>query len=278
MAFKFKTKKRPSLGQAIAGGFAQGVSAGLQRGAELSLQDRLKKQEEEEKKNRLKTQLDLFNGMIGNIEQSSANRKAILKGKQMIIRTDGKVNAREAFSSISPDFIFTPTKAEQEANTILSKDADIMAAETSAMTSIGMGGLKPSESVVTRREELADIEAGIKADPRATIETVDPKTGQKRIVTKEQALKPDAITELAPKEDIVEIVNLDGSKSYIKKSKAAGMTSELAPKEKTVEIYDPNVKSMVRVPISVAMFKPTSPPSDRPTAKDKAGILTIYGW
>ena len=33
MAFKFKTKKRPSLGQAIAGGFAQGVSAGLQRGA-----------------------------------------------------------------------------------------------------------------------------------------------------------------------------------------------------------------------------------------------------
>ena len=271
MAFKFKTKKRPSLGQAIAGGFAQGVSAGLQRGAELSLQDRLKKQEEE--KNRLKTQLDLFNGMIGNIEQSSANRKAILKGKQMIIRTDGKVNAREAFSSISPDFIFTPTKAEQEANTILSKDADIMAAETSAMTSIGMGGLKPSESVVTRREELADIEAGIKADPRATIETVDPKTGQKRIVTKEQALKPDAITELAPKEDIVEIVNLDGSKSYIKKSEAAGMTSELAPTEKTVEIYDPNVKSMVRVPISVAMFKPTSPPSDRPTAKDKAGIL-----
>jgi len=46
MAFKFKTKKRPSLGQAIAGGFAQGVSAGLQRGAELSLQDRLKKKEE----------------------------------------------------------------------------------------------------------------------------------------------------------------------------------------------------------------------------------------
>ena len=165
MAFKFKTKKRPSLGQAIAGGFAQGVSAGLQRGAELSLQDRLKKQEEE--KNRLKTQLDLFNGMIGNIEQSSANREAILRGKQMIIRTDGKVGASQAFSSISPDFTFTPTKAEKEAATKLSTDADIMAAETSAMTSIGMGGLKPSESVVTRREELADIEAGIKADPRA---------------------------------------------------------------------------------------------------------------
>ena len=51
------------------------------------------------------------------------------------------------------------------------------------------------------------------------------------------------------------------------------MTSELAKEEKIVEIYDANVKSMVRVPISVAMFKPTSPPSDRPTAKDKAGML-----
>jgi len=45
MAFKFKTKKRPTAAQAFAGGFGQGVSAGLQRGAELSLQDRLKKQE-----------------------------------------------------------------------------------------------------------------------------------------------------------------------------------------------------------------------------------------
>ena len=111
MAFKFKTKKRPTATQAFAGGFAQGVSSGLQRGAELSLQDRLKKQEEE--KNRLKTQLDLYNGMIGNIEQSSVNREAILRGKQMIIRTDGKVGASQAFSSISPDFTFTLTKSEK---------------------------------------------------------------------------------------------------------------------------------------------------------------------
>ena len=271
MAFKFKVKKRPSLAQAAAGGFAQGVATGINQAAQLSLADRLRKQEEE--KNRLKTQLDLFNGMIGNIEQSSTNREAILKGKQMIIRTDGKVGASQAFSSISPDFTFTPTKAEQEAATKLSTDSDIMALESSAMTSIGMGGLKPSESVVTRREELADIEAGVKADPRSTTEIVDPKTGKKRIVTKEEALKTDVITELAPKEDIVEIVNPDGSKSYIKKSEAVGKTSELAPKEKTVEIYDPNLKSMVTGPISVGMYKPLDPPNDRPTATDKAGIL-----
>ena len=274
MAFKFKVKKRPSLAQAAAGGFAQGVATGINRAAQLSLADRLRKQEEE--KNRLKTQLDLFNGMVSNIEQSSVNREAILKGKQMIIRTDGKVGASQAFSSISPDFTFTPTKAEKEAATILSTSADIMAAESSAMKSINMGGLKPSESVVTRRETLADIQAGVKADPRSTTEIIDPDTGEKRLVTKDEALQPEVITEAAPvvkPEDLVEIVNPDGSKSFIKKSEAAGMTSELAKEEKTVEIYDPNLKSMVTVPISVGIYKPLAPPSDRPTARDKAGIL-----
>lgn len=274
MAFKFKTKKRPTATQAFAGGFAQGVSSGIQQAAQLSLQDRLKRQEDE--KNRLKRELDLFNGMVGNIEQSSANREAILRGKQMIIRTDGKVGASKAFSSISPDFAFIPTKAEQEAKQKMSKDPSVMALESSVMGSIDMGGLKPPESIVTRREKLADIKAGITADPRSTAEIIDPDTGAKRLVTKGEALGSKSITEVAPivkPEDLVEIINADGSKSYIEKSKAAGMTSELAPKEKTVEIYDPNVKSMVRVPISVAMFKPTSPPSDRPTAKDKAGIL-----
>ena len=39
MAFKFKTKKRPTAAQAFAGGFAQGVSSGIQQAAQLSLQD-----------------------------------------------------------------------------------------------------------------------------------------------------------------------------------------------------------------------------------------------
>ena len=274
MAFKFKVKKRPSLAQVAAGGFAQGVATGINQAAQLSLQDRLRKQEEE--KNRLKTQLDLFNGMVSNIEQSSVNREAILRGKRMIIASDGKTPASSAFSAISPDFTFTPTKAEKEAATKLSTDADIMAAESSAMKSINMGGLKPSESVVTRRETLADIQAGAKADPRSIAEIVDPETGVKRLVTKDEALGPEMITEAAPivkPEDLVEIVNPDGSKSFIKKSEAVGMTSELAKKEKTVEIYDANLKSMVTVPLSVAMYKPLAPPSDRPTARDKQDIL-----
>ena len=73
-----------------------------------------------------------------------------------------------------------------------------MAAESSAMKSINMGGLKPSESVVTRRETLADIQAGVKADPRSTTEIIDPDTGEKRLVTKDEALQPEVITEAAP--------------------------------------------------------------------------------
>jgi len=155
MAFKFKTKKRPTAAQAFAGGFAQGVSSGIQQAAQLSLQDRLKKQEEE--KNRLKRELDLFNGMVSNVEQTQANRKAILKGKQMIIRTDGKVGASQAFSSISPDFTFTPTKAEEEEIT-----RQISTVEKRAMQKAGMVGIQPTELEEKQRVKESEIKLGLK--------------------------------------------------------------------------------------------------------------------
>ena len=101
MAFKFKVKKRPSLAQAAAGGFAQGVATGINQAAQLSLQDRLRKQEEE--KNRLKKELDLFNGMISDVELTQANRETIMRGKRMIIASDGKTGASTVYSSVSPD-------------------------------------------------------------------------------------------------------------------------------------------------------------------------------
>jgi len=168
MAFKFKTKKRPTAAQAFAGGFAQGVSSGIQQAAQLSLQDRLKKQEEE--KNRLKRELDLFNGMIGNIEQSSANREAILKGKQMIIRTDGKVGASQAFSSISPDFTFTPTKAEQEAIT-----RQISTAEKRAMETAGMVGRPPTELERKQRVLESEVELGLRPIKKEVLKEAEEK-------------------------------------------------------------------------------------------------------
>ena len=155
MAFKFKTKKRPTAAQAFAGGFAQGVSSGIQQAAQLSLQDRLKKQEEE--KNRLKRELDLFNGMVSNVEQTQANREAILRGKRMIIGTDGKTKASSAFAAISPEFTFTPSKEEEARFT-----KQIESEEKRAMQKAGMVGIQPTELEEKQRLKESEIKLGLK--------------------------------------------------------------------------------------------------------------------
>jgi hypothetical protein len=155
MAFKFKTKKRPTAAQAFAGGFGQGVSAGLQRGAELSLQDRLKKQEEE--KNRLKKELDLFNGMVSDVELTQANRETIMRGKRMIIASDGKTGASTVYSAISPDFQFMPSKEEEA---IVTKQVE--SAEKKAMQSAGMLGVAPTELEEKQRTKESEIKLGLK--------------------------------------------------------------------------------------------------------------------
>jgi hypothetical protein len=155
MAFKFKTKKRPTAAQAFAGGFAQGVSSGIQQAAQLSLQDRLNKQEEE--KNRLKRELDLFNGMVSNVEQTQANREAILRGKRMIIGTDGKTKASSAFAAISPEFTFTPSK-EEEARF----NKQIESEEKRAMQKAGMVGIQPTELEEKQRVKESEIKLGLK--------------------------------------------------------------------------------------------------------------------
>ncbi len=155
MAFKFKTKKRPTAAQAFAGGFGQGVSAGLQRGAELSLQDRLKKQEEE--KNRLKKELDLFNGMVSDVELTQANRETIMRGKRMIIASDGKTGASTVYSAVSPDFQFMPSKEEKA---IVTKQVE--SAEKKAMQSAGMLGVTPTELEEKQRTKESEIKLGLK--------------------------------------------------------------------------------------------------------------------
>jgi len=155
MAFKFKTKKRPTAAQAFAGGFAQGVSSGIQQVAQLSLQDRLRKQEEE--KNRLKRELDLFNGMVSNVEQTQTNREAILRGKRMIIGTDGKTKASSAFAAISPEFTFTPSKEEEARFT-----RQIESEEKRAMQKAGMVGIQPTELEEKQRVKESEIKLGLK--------------------------------------------------------------------------------------------------------------------
>lgn len=91
MAFKFKTKKRPSATQAFAGGFAQGVSSGIQQAAQLSLQDRLNKKKEFEDFTKGLPQLINLAGLEGN--DYGAARDA-----QFMVRR-GDIKSRDAFTS-----------------------------------------------------------------------------------------------------------------------------------------------------------------------------------
>lgn len=91
MAFKFKTKKRPTAAQAFAGGFAQGVSSGIQQAAQLSLQDRLNKQKEFEDFTKGLPQLINFAGLEGD------EYKAAQEAQFMIRR--GDIKSRDAFTS-----------------------------------------------------------------------------------------------------------------------------------------------------------------------------------
>ena len=155
MAFKFKVKKRPSLAQAAAGGFAQGVATGINQAAQLSLQDRLKKQEEE--KNRLKKELDLFNGMVSDVELTQANRETIMRGKRMIIASDGKTGASTVYSSVSPDFEFMPSKEEEKA-----EDKLVQNIEKQAMKTAGMIGRQPTKLEEKERTKASEIKLGLK--------------------------------------------------------------------------------------------------------------------
>jgi len=169
MAFKFKVKKRPSLAQAAAGGFAQGVATGINQAAQLSLQDRLRKQEEE--KNRLKKELDLFNGMVSDVELTQSNRETIMRGKRMIIASDGKTGASTVYSSISPDFTFTPSKEEEARITKQIESAEKKAMATAKMEfdpttdtfkDTGMVGRQPTKLEEEQRLKESQIKLGLK--------------------------------------------------------------------------------------------------------------------
>jgi len=91
MAFKFKTKKRPSATQAFAGGFAQGVSSGIQQAAQLSLQDRLNKKKEFEDFTKGLPQLINLAGLEGNDYEAA-------RDAQFMVRR-GDIKSRDAFTS-----------------------------------------------------------------------------------------------------------------------------------------------------------------------------------
>jgi Icc-related predicted phosphoesterase len=80
-----------------------------------------------------------------------------MRGKRMIIASDGKTGASTVFSSVSPDFQFMPSKEEE---TVVTKQVE--SAEKKAMQSAGMLGVTPTELEKKQRVKESEIKLGLK--------------------------------------------------------------------------------------------------------------------
>lgn len=115
MAFKFKVKKRPSMAQAVAAGFASGVV----QGGNQALQNIIK--EREENKNQANKELNLYNSLISNIPQTSDNKKLISDAKLSILKGE---NAQSIFESQKDNFQYSNNVATDP---IYGEDGEIIA-------------------------------------------------------------------------------------------------------------------------------------------------------
>ena len=107
MAFKFKVKKRPNLGQAVASAF----SAGAVQGGTIALQNAMK--EREERKQQSTKELNLFNSGIAGLPLTPDNLSKTLPLKMRIAK--GDLTADLAFSMLGMDSLEYQTKQEKSA-------------------------------------------------------------------------------------------------------------------------------------------------------------------
>ena len=163
MAFKFKTKKRPTAAQAFAGGFAQGAIKGLQEGAERSLQDRLNQQEA------FKDFRKDFSQSINYIDVSDEDRK-ILRDTQSMMLMGTLKNKDEVVTHLnakSPNLGFKITGAQPP-----------------EFIKTGMGGLT---SVIMQEGTAIPTEIIPSRKPRQIQKAVFNKTtGQEQFATDEE--------------------------------------------------------------------------------------------
>ena len=148
MAFKFKVKKRPSMGQAVAASFAAGVS----QGASTALQDAMN--ESKNKKKQATQELNLFNSSISGLPSTPNNNSKILPIKSQIIK--GQISASEGLDLLGADVDF---------ETSLQSDPAIAARERRVRQSIGMVGLPATKAIEDVRKIETQIDRQVRRDP-----------------------------------------------------------------------------------------------------------------
>ncbi len=182
MAFKFKVKKRPSMGQAVAKAFA----AGAMQGGTTALQNAMK--EREDRKNNSTKELNSFNSVIAGLPSTPENLSKIIPIKSKIAtgeitasngldilgvdldyqttqQKNAEIKAREEVTNAEIKAREEVTKVEKEKFANLSSDPDIVAAERKAKQSAKMFGLPATKAIEDIRKDQNRIEAGVKKDP-----------------------------------------------------------------------------------------------------------------
>ena len=152
MAFKFKVKKRPNLGQAVASSFA----AGAVQGGQMALQKML--QEREENKKNSSQNLNTFNSLISGFPQTPENRGKILNAKIAVLQGGDPVLAVKAISDGGLDYETPAETKKREENEL----KNLEATEESVRRKIGMVGSQPTpEEIAARKAENKNSDADL---------------------------------------------------------------------------------------------------------------------
>ena len=179
MAFKFKVKKRPSMGQAVASAFAAGVA----QGASTALQDAMN--ESKNKKKQATQELNLFNSSISGLPSTPNNNSKILPIKSQIIK--GQISASQGLDMLGIDVDFETDKQREASIKAESASLDPMvdSVERSARASIGMIGNPPTKMEEKKREMDAEKRIGIKGQttPASTTEEKQLKALEREVIT-----------------------------------------------------------------------------------------------
>jgi len=165
MAFKFKVKKRPNLGQAVASAY----TAGAVQGGTIALQNAMK--EREERKQQSTKELNLFNSGIAGLPLTPENLSKTLPLKMRIAK--GDLTANLAFEMLGMESLDYQTKqekaAEKEAELkkwqTMSEDPKVDARERLAMIDAGMIGKPTTDEIKNVRIKETEVNRGVRPDP-----------------------------------------------------------------------------------------------------------------
>ena len=186
MAFKFKVKKRPGLGQAVASAF----SVGAVQGGKAALQKMV--QEREELKNQSTKELNTFNNLASGLVQTPKNRQAIVNGRLAVMKGSPALATFEALDIGNLDYQTEKEKEDAFTKTVaLGESAKNAIEEARASSAALLEEERASFAALSKDPEI------VAAEIKALQSMVDPITGERVVVAPKP---PETLVEQRTKE------------------------------------------------------------------------------